>query len=332
MPHLSRALPFLSRALPHLSRPDTSLWLLPKSIVSLSSSLFTADSISGDGGVLIAERDAPETELTTTMSASSSERPLQQLEAKIGYKFVNSSLLVEAMTHKSFVNENPGSTCNERLEHLGDTVLDLIVTEELFLLFPNDSEAKLTENRKLLVNEAACENLAKSIELGRYLRLGQGEHLLGGRQKPALLADSFEALVGAIHFDSGFDLSLARKVVMKVYGPLNVRLEGARVVDVHNANFKSQLQEYVQARTHGANVPICYALTGRTGPDHKPTFNVTVRVENFEPKFSGQGEGRSRREAEQKAAMDLLDNFHCHELLQEIKAIDGDEEERLRSK
>lgn len=241
------------------------------------------------------------------MSASSSQSALGQLQARIGYTFLNLNFLVEAVTHASFANENPGTTSNERLECLGDSVLGLIVTEELYEKFQDDREAEMTEKRKLLVNQAACEKLANAIELGRCLRLGQGEQSVG--PGTAVLADAFEALVGAIHLDSHRDLATVRGAVLKIYGSLSSFLEEARVANVHNADYKSQLQRLVQEYTHGSEVPIRYLQTDRSGPDHKPTFTVVVSVEDLPPTFCGQGKGRKLKEAEQEAAKDLLEKI-----------------------
>jgi ribonuclease-3 len=243
------------------------------------------------------------------MSVSTSENPLEVLETRIGYRFVNSSLLVEAMTHRSFVNENAGATSNERLEHLGDAVLGLIVTDELFRLFDDDNEAEMTEKRKLLVNEAACAKLAESIELGRYLRLGHGEHLRGGRYQAGLLANAFEALVGAIHVDSERDFSTARSIVLRLYGPLSERLEEASMGDVRNANYKSLLQDLVQKHERSSKVPIAYELTDSSGPPHKPVISVTVTVEAFDTTFYGRGQASNKAGAEQLAAMNVLKQF-----------------------
>jgi ribonuclease-3 len=223
------------------------------------------------------------------------EQLLPTLEGYVGHTFSDRSLLLVALSHRSFANEHaPPLPDNQLLEFLGDAVLQLAVTH---LLMENDdashSEGVLTLLRSQLVSEARLARFANEIELGRFLRLGRGEEMNGGRKKPSLLADAFEALFGALYRDAGFSavLAVARRLLSA---------EIARVAASRTLDFKSALQERIQAQKKDRPR---YQIVSSDGPDHERVFVVAVFVEDFE---MGRGEGRSKREAELQAAKQAL--------------------------
>ncbi len=222
--------------------------------------------------------------------------PLQQT---LGYQFKNPALLNKALTHKSYVNEKVESLKNnERFEFLGDSVLDLIVSDYLITAFPDYSEGMLSKIRAAVVNEACLAELARRINLGDYLLLGRGESQSGGREKNSLLANAFEALVGAVFQDGRLD-----EVNRVFMGELKIRIAD-RVDSGLFQDFKSELQEYTQ--THMNCIP-AYKVVGETGPDHSKTFEVDVTVQN---ESKGRGKGKNKKEAEQAAAKEALRNFN----------------------
>ncbi len=225
------------------------------------------------------------------------ESQFSALEEVIKYSFARPELLLQALTHKSFVNENRHKQSkteilfdNERLEFLGDAVLELRVSERLYLRFPDKSEGELSRMRSQIVNTQALARFAEKLGLGRFLRLGRGETRQGGRQRISLLADTFEALLAALYLDG------AGKVVQKLVDELLESELASNCVD-----YKSELQEYLQKQ--GGPPPV-YELTGRSGADHQPLFFIEVR--NAVGCRLGTGSGSSRKVAEQKAAADAL--------------------------
>lgn len=221
---------------------------------------------------------------------------LAGLEERIGYRMGDRSLLRSALTHKSYSNEQPGVTLpyNERLEFLGDAVLDLVVSDTLFQRYPYLSEGELTRVRAELVNERNLAPLGQRLELGRYLLLGRGEESSGGRGKASLLADALEALLGAIYRDGG--LAAARKVVD---GLLGEQIDLA-VQDRAGTDYKTRLQERLQAE--GCALPN-YELIGAEGPDHQKSYLVEVRCGGD---AIGTGRGRTKKAAQQQAARQAL--------------------------
>jgi len=220
---------------------------------------------------------------------------LRGLEEALGYLFENPGLLDQALTHKSYANEQGrGVRDNERLEFLGDAVLDLVVSHLLFDLRPRLSEGKMSKVRAFLVSETSLAEVARSFGLGGYLRLGKGEEQTGGRTKPSILSGALEALIAAIYLDGGFDL--AREFVDAVFRPL-LEVEGPSGLD---RDYKTRLQEHCQGRYGSAPT---YRLVGEWGPDHDKTFEVEIRLGN---RVLGKGRGRSKKEAEQRAAQDAL--------------------------
>jgi len=212
--------------------------------------------------------------------------------------FKNKRLLEEALTHRSYLNEvKIKLSSNERLEFLGDSVLSLLVSDYLFDKYKNLDEGMLTNLRSLLVNKKNFSDVGKEIDLGKYLKLSKGEEESGGRNNPSLLADSFEALVGALFLDQGMD-------AVKAYvNP--ILLPKAEVFMKENAlkDPKSLLQEMIQSRKH--NSPR-YKVLSEKGPAHAKIFTVGVYLDD---ELLGQGAGRSKQEAEEEAAEIALDKL-----------------------
>ncbi|MDQ1180001.1 ribonuclease-3 [Rhodococcus sp. SORGH_AS303] len=201
-------------------------------------------------------------------------------------------LLVHALTHRSYAYENGGLPTNERLEFLGDSVLGLSITEQLYSAHPDKSEGELAKIRASVVNMHALAEVARQLGdggLGAHLLLGKGEEMTGGRDKPSILADGMESLLGAIHVEHGIDV--AREVVLRLFDALLER--GPRLGA--GLDWKTSLQELTAEK--GLGVP-AYEITA-TGPDHDKEFTATVLVGGSP---HGQGVGRSKKEAEQRAA------------------------------
>ena len=217
---------------------------------------------------------------------------LDQLQARIGYTFRDPTLLRSALTHTSLAAEIPDADNNQRLEFLGDAVLQILLAEALFHLFPQEREGVLSKRRALLVNEAFLAGLTKEIGADACLFLGKSEEKYGGRNRPSLLGDAFEAIVGALYLDS--DLPTARRIVMALYGDLSVRLLTTEADD----NPKGRLQELVQP-LHALR----YEVTGIAGEDHAPEYEVAVFL--FDRRV-GTGRGTSKKLAEESAARAAL--------------------------
>lgn len=221
---------------------------------------------------------------------------MKSLEQKIDYKFCNSLLLAEALTHPSLAYESQRPHFdNQRLEFLGDAVLQLILTEELYRLFPRFPEGQLTKLRSRLVSRKALTAYARRLMLGDYLMLGKGEEASGGRKRPSSLADAFEALVGAIYLDSGFT-SAQRFIVEQCRE--EIREVGEEPSEI---NPKGELQEILQGIS---STSPHYSVTFESGPDHKKTFQTDVTWEGRE---LGTGTGTSKKESEINAAKDALE-------------------------
>jgi ribonuclease-3 len=222
------------------------------------------------------------------------------LEEALGYSFQNKDLLAEALTHPTYANECHAVKLpdNERLEFLGDAVLDLVISEYLMTSLPESPEGQLTRLRADVVCMPGLARLAGSLNVGSALLLGKGEERNGGREKPNLLADAFESLIGAIFTDGGF--AAAKSVVLPLFVPM---LHEA--LSLEDQDFKSRLQELLQASQRALPV---YKLVETTGPAHERTFFVEVLVGNC---VTGSGQGRTKKSAEQsaaKAALASLDN------------------------
>ncbi|MEQ1858406.1 MAG: ribonuclease III [Chthoniobacteraceae bacterium] len=220
---------------------------------------------------------------------------MNPLEARLRYKFRNALLLAEALTHPSLGHETQRHHFdNQRLEFLGDAVLQLVFTEYLFEQFPDASEGVLTKARARLVSREGLRALAESLELGRFVMLGRGEEAAGGRQRPSVLSDAYEALIGAIYLDS--DYITARRVVLH---SSREQLDEIRQ-DESEKNPKGELQEILQSLS---TIAMSYAITDQAGPEHDKRFNAEVTWRGV---LLGRGDGRSKKEAEVAAARDAL--------------------------
>ncbi len=228
------------------------------------------------------------------MKMNKTMEQLSELEQKIGYKFKNESLLTRALTHSSYSNEK-GVKSNERLEFLGDSVVSLVTTTYLFKRFENKNEGSLTKIKRQLVNTQALSKMAKSLELGKYLLLGVGEEKCGGREKETNLEDAFEALTGAIYLDGGIEK--ASVFLMKFLENETTRIDGIHKL----SDPKTLLQEKVQ-ETPGEKLE--YEIIDERGPDHDKTYTCVVKINS---NVFGQGEGKSKKEAEKAAATKALE-------------------------
>ena len=222
------------------------------------------------------------------------------IEQILQYEFNDKNLLQEALRHSSFVNELGESQLrdNERFEFLGDAVLNLIVGHILMRCYPDLKEGDLSRNRANLVNESQLAKMARSIDLGMYIQLGKGEEQTQGREKSSILANTFEALMASIYLDGGFDAAF--HIIEKNFHPLIEHLHTA----ADNHDYKSQLQEKVQVE-HGSMPD--YSIIREDGPDHDKTFWIEVKIND---RTFGPGNGKNKKEAEQKAAKQALEKMH----------------------
>ena len=218
---------------------------------------------------------------------------LGDLSRRIGYEFLDVALLESALRHRSWCGEHGGVASNERLEFLGDAVLQLAITERLYAAIPSLSEGVLAQRRAALVNTRTLASAARRVQLGEAIRLGRGEAATGGIDKDSILADSCEAVIGAVHLDSGF--ASAQEVIFALLHTDLLRVEAGR----DYGDPKSRLQE--QAAHHLRAVPR-YEVSG-VGPDHAREFSATVLLDAAE---WGRGDGRTKKEAEQAAAAAAL--------------------------
>lgn len=218
---------------------------------------------------------------------------LNELEQKIGYRFQDFSYLEHAMRHSSFCNEQKmNRLCNnERLEFLGDAVLELVTSEFLYTTYPKMPEGEATKKRASMVCEQSLALCAKEIDLGKYLYLGKGEELTGGRERASVTSDAMEALIGAIYLDGGF--TSAKEFIEKYV--LNGIEEKQLFYDS-----KTTFQEMMQSIN---SEPIHYELVSEEGPDHCKTFSVELFVGE---RLAGKGTGKSKKNAEQAAAYDAI--------------------------
>lgn len=221
--------------------------------------------------------------------------PLSTLEKQIDYAFTDARLLEESLRHSSFVNEMPdsGQRDNERLEFLGDAVLNLAIGHILLMRFPELKEGDLSRMRASLVNEHQLARLARDMNLGGWIKLGKGEAQTGGHQKDSILAGALEALIAAIYLDAGFKRTF--RTIKKIFQPVIRQIKHSG----EHTDFKSLLQELVQARP-GA-MP-AYTILREEGPDHDKTFWVQLKVLDVETR----GTGKSKKAAEQDAACKAL--------------------------
>lgn len=230
-------------------------------------------------------------------------REMSLLEERIEYRFHHREILREALTHSSYANELKARrqivVCNERLEFMGDAVLAAVVSEYLYLEYRDLPEGELTQRRKAVVQSSALASYAREIELGAYLLLGNGEEKGGGRDRQSTLENAFEALIAAIYLDAGeagletargFILPFIKRELSENYSPIST-------------DPKTELQQLIQQAEGDV---LEYRIVGESGPDHQKTFEVEARMNS---NVIGRGRGRSKREAEQAAAMEALRLF-----------------------
>lgn len=221
---------------------------------------------------------------------------LSDLQEKLGHYFHRPSLLLTALTHTTYANEQPLEKVpdNERLELLGDAVLDLVILHILMERFPNSTEGELSKLKSQLVNEHSLDLVARRLDLGDFLRLGRGEELNGGREKSSILSSAFEALVAALYLDSG--MGICFNILESLFEERFTALDRGET----DRDFKSRLQEIVQGRWKQSPR---YHLMATRGPDHAKIFEMELSVGG---KIFSRGTGRSKKEAEQKAAREAL--------------------------
>lgn len=214
-------------------------------------------------------------------------RPLEEV---VGYRFKDSGLLKQALSHKSFASESGSGVYNERLEFLGDSVLASVVAHAVYAGYPEEPEGNLSKKKSMLVSRPSLAAWGEELSIGTYLHLGVGEESTGGRTRQSLLANAVEALIGAIYLDGGYEA--AAKFIRAWYAE--------RHGSLLETDHKSKLQELLQKRHKS---PPVYEMTSSTGPDHDKVFQILVRLGERE---LGRGAGKSKKEAEQAAASDAL--------------------------
>lgn len=224
---------------------------------------------------------------------------LEDLCSRLSYAFRDIHILEKALIHRSFLNERPelGIENNERMEFLGDAVLSTAISHLLLKRFPDADEGRLSKFRARLVNENTLAELAMAIELGKFLLLGKGEELTGGREKPSILSDAYEAVIAAVYLDGGFE-----KAFSLVSMQFSTLLEEVSITDV-SRDYKTELQEQSQELFKIAPI---YKLVSETGPEHNKIFEVEVLIKG--ERF-GKGQGKAKKEAEQQAAMETLERL-----------------------
>lgn len=224
----------------------------------------------------------------------------KELQRNLNYKFKDDKILKTALTHSSYVNENKlkAIDSNERLEFLGDAILGLVVSEHLYHKYPLYPEGKLTKLRAKIVCEQSLAYVAKKFKVGGYLLLGKGEEATGGRDRESILADTMEAIIGAVYLDSNYDH--VKRVMLDKFGK---DVEKAASEGILFMDYKTELQEKIQKN---GNSKIEYIVSREEGPDHGKIFYIDVYVED---KRLGAGKGRNKKEAEQHAAEDALERL-----------------------
>lgn len=219
---------------------------------------------------------------------------MKELEKKLGYSFKNRALLINALTHSSYANENrdEGVPSNERLEFLGDSVLGFVTARHLYDRRPELPEGRMTRMRAELVCEQSLYGVARDLELGKYLRMGHGEDKNGGRQRASILADAVEAVIAAIFLDGGIEPA-GRFIESMVLSPESIEAH-------HASDYKTELQELVQQKP---DQTLRYIAAGESGPDHNKLFLSDVSLNG---EIIGSGSGKTKKEAEQAAAREAL--------------------------
>ena len=219
---------------------------------------------------------------------------MKELEKKLEYNFKNPDLLKNALTHSSYANEKRAEGCssNERLEFLGDSVLGFVTAKHLYAMEPSMPEGKMTRLRAELVCEQSLHGVALDLDLGSYLRMGHGEEKNGGRSRASILADAVEAVIAAMFLDGGIEAP-ERFIERMILSPESIEAH-------HAADYKTELQELVQQKS---GQQLSYVPAGESGPDHAKVFAAKVCLNG---EVIGEGEGRTKKEAEQAAACQAL--------------------------
>jgi ribonuclease-3 len=226
------------------------------------------------------------------------DKALGRLYETLGYRFNNKELIITALTHSSYANEARGRVdFNERLEFLGDSVLGLTVSDYLYRTYPQLPEGSLTKIRAGVVSEVSLAQIARILGLGEFLRLGRGEENTGGRDRASVLADAMESVIGAIYLDSS--LENAKAFVLNLLKPSIETI----IAGKGHKDFKTDLQELLQSQSQ---LEITYTIIDEEGPDHDKLFTAQV---SHGDKVIGQGQGKSKKEAEQEAARNALSRF-----------------------
>ncbi len=221
---------------------------------------------------------------------------MTEFEKKIGYEFKDKNLIKRALTHSSYANERKIND-NERLEFLGDSVLGMITGEYLFKSLKNRHEGSLTKLRASLVCEQSLFDISKKIELSKYILLGHGEEMSGGRERPSVISDAFEAVLAAIYLDAGLDF--AREWLLNLMSDaFTDALSGNR-----NRDYKTELQEYVQRERLGR---VNYRVVAESGPDHNKCFEIEAVLDG---KVIGKASGSNKKDAEQSAARQAIEKL-----------------------
>lgn len=217
-----------------------------------------------------------------------------EIEAKLGYHFIDHAYLVLAFVHRSFINENKSITQhNERLEFLGDSVLGMLISDFLYHHLPTTPEGELSYLRSRLVEASSCVNYLQQLQVAPYILLGKGERMNDGRGRESILADLFEAIIGAIYLDGGIEA--AKEFLFKNFTP-----QFQEILKTPLRNWKAILQDYCQKKFQ--QTPF-YQVLHESGPDHSKIFKISVMINQKE---LGQGEGPSKKEAQQAAAADAV--------------------------
>ncbi len=240
------------------------------------------------------------------------DKSLEKLKTTLGIEWKNPKLLIQAVTHTSYAHENKHLNLehNQRLEFLGDAVLELVVSDYLYRMYPDFPEGTLTKIRAGVVCEPSLAFVARDLNLGEYLLIGKGEERSGGRERPSILADAMESIIGAIYLDQGIG-SAFEFVRDKLGAVIEKVAENGGIV----SDYKTNLQEFVQQKCENL---LSYKIVDEYGPDHSKTFVAAV---DYEGEVWGCGSGRTKKEAEQAAARDALDKIKNGQL----KVIDCEE-------
>jgi ribonuclease-3 len=235
------------------------------------------------------------------MSLFYDKNKLEKLETTLKYNFTNKKLLQRAVTHKSFPNENPDLDIknNERLEFLGDSVLNLAISTYLFCNFPEHPEGKLAKMKAILVSSTILAGISRKLNINEFIQLGKGEEMTGGRKRDSILADTMEAIIGSIYLDQNKNKSVVTKFIINNFREdIDAVVEGRHVKD-----YKTLLQENIQKNNRERPE---YFVFDEQGPDHNKIFVVKVKLRD---EVLGLGKGSSKKEAEQKAAKVALLNL-----------------------